>query len=98
VAERFDLDAGAVVQPELRLGLRRELADNGATSSAQLVSATSAGNLTAQGPAQGRTIGDFGARVTLRLPRAIDLYAGIDARISGGESNETVGLGLRMLF
>jgi len=92
------LDSGTVLQPELRLGMRRELLDTTANTSAQLTAATSAGSFSAQGVAADRTIGDLGLKLVGHLPNALDLYAAYDLRVSGSQTNQTLGVGARYSF
>jgi uncharacterized protein with beta-barrel porin domain len=97
VSRRFALGSAIRMMLEAHAGVRRELLDTTANTSAQLTAALS-GAFTAQGVAVDRTIGDFGAKLTAHLPSAIDLFAGYDARISGNQTNQTVGLGLLYKF
>jgi outer membrane autotransporter protein len=98
VSREVTLDSGTRLRPELRLGLRREVLNITANTSSQLTAAASAGSFTAQGVALDRTIGDFGVRLVARRPDALEFSFAFDARVSGNQNNETLGLGLRYSF
>jgi outer membrane autotransporter protein len=98
IARVFATFGGTIIVPEVDAGFRYELLDTAANSSALLAGATSAGAFSAQGVPLDRAMADIGAKIVVHAGRALDLYAGYNARLSGNQRFQTAGLGMRYQF
>jgi len=96
IAHLFATAGGTIIVPEIDAGFRYELLDTTANSTALLASATSAGAISAQGVPLDRAMADIGAKILVHADRALDLYAGYNARLSGNQQVQTAGLGMRV--
>jgi outer membrane autotransporter protein len=94
----FALQDDVFIVPVLTVGFRYELLDTTANNSALLASATSAGAFTTDGVALDRAMAHIGAKVVVHMRNALDLYAAYDARLSGNQSAQAAGLGVRYQF